>query len=187
MPKTIDAEIVLPIATIKDKGLIYRGIYATEGMAWNFSPQSTEGFVQQGDYYVKQFNYRISDQTKVAYLINDVRYNYSRYEAKQGGVYFYYANNGTEIFAAQGQMGGNASLNIPVGLGIPESLYFGEEQHTVYDYPIMINGKAPYGSSEDDAVWTVYINPLDEFGNVVDEEIEVLYNQVWSEIKQMYN
>jgi hypothetical protein len=29
MPKTIDAEIVLPIATIKDKGLIYRGNCAT--------------------------------------------------------------------------------------------------------------------------------------------------------------
>lgn len=57
----------------------------------------------------------------------------------------------------------------------------------VTDTPIMINGKAPYGSSEDDAVWTVYINPLDEFGNVVEEEIEVLYNQIWSEIKQMYN
>jgi hypothetical protein len=52
---------------------------------------------------------------------------------------------------------------------------------------LMINGKAPYGSSEDDAVWTVYINPLDEFGNVVEEEIEVLENQIWSEIKQMYN
>ena len=52
---------------------------------------------------------------------------------------------------------------------------------------LMINGKAPYGSSEDDAVWTVYINPLDEFGNVVEEEIEVLYNQIWSEIKNMYN
>lgn len=52
---------------------------------------------------------------------------------------------------------------------------------------LMINGKAPFGSLEDDAVWTVYINPLDEFGNVVEEEIEVLYNQIWSEIKQMYN
>ena len=52
---------------------------------------------------------------------------------------------------------------------------------------LMINGKAPYGSSEDEAVWTVYINPLDEFGNVVEEEIEVLENQIWSEIKQMYN
>lgn len=52
---------------------------------------------------------------------------------------------------------------------------------------LMINGKAPYGSSEDDAVWTVYINPLDEFGNVVEEEIEVLENQIWSEIKNMYN
>ena len=52
---------------------------------------------------------------------------------------------------------------------------------------LMINGKAPYGSSEDDAVWTVYINPLDEYGNVVDEEVEVLYNQIWSEIKNMYN
>ena len=52
---------------------------------------------------------------------------------------------------------------------------------------LMINGKAPYGSSEDDAVWTVFINPLDEFGNVVEEEIEVLENQIWSEIKNMYN
>lgn len=52
---------------------------------------------------------------------------------------------------------------------------------------LMINGKAPYGSSEDDAVWTVYINPLDEYGNVVEEEIEVLYNQIWSEIKNVYN
>ena len=52
---------------------------------------------------------------------------------------------------------------------------------------MMINGKAPYGSSEDDAVWTVYKNPIDEFGNVVEEEIEVLENQVWSEIEQMYN
>ena len=52
---------------------------------------------------------------------------------------------------------------------------------------LMINGKAPYGSSEDDAVWTVYINPLDEYGNVVEEEIEVLENQIWSEIKQIYN
>lgn len=52
---------------------------------------------------------------------------------------------------------------------------------------LMINGKAPYGSSEEDAVWTVYINPLDEFGNVVEEEIEVLENQIWSEIKNMYN
>lgn len=52
---------------------------------------------------------------------------------------------------------------------------------------LMINGKAPYGSSEDDAVWTVFINPLDEYGNVVEEEIEVLYNQIWSEIKNMYN
>ena len=52
---------------------------------------------------------------------------------------------------------------------------------------LMINGKAHFGSSEDDAVWTVYLNPLDEYGNVVEEEIEVLYNQIWSEIKQMYN
>ena len=52
---------------------------------------------------------------------------------------------------------------------------------------LMINGKAPFGSSEDDAVWTVYVNPLDEFGNVVEEEIEVLENQIWSEIKNMYN
>ena len=52
---------------------------------------------------------------------------------------------------------------------------------------LMINGKAPFGSSEDDAVWTVYINPLDEFGNVVEEEIEVLENQIWSEIKNMYS
>ena len=52
---------------------------------------------------------------------------------------------------------------------------------------LMINGKAPYGSSENDAVWTVYVNPLDEFGNVVEEEIELLYNQIWSEIKNMYN
>ena len=52
---------------------------------------------------------------------------------------------------------------------------------------LMIDGTAPYGSSEDDAVWTVYINPLDEYGNVVEEEIEVLENQIWSEIKNMYN
>lgn len=58
---------------------------------------------------------------------------------------------------------------------------------TVDSQEYMVNGKAPYGSSEDDAVWTVYINPLDEYGNVVDEEIEVLYNQIWSEIKNMYN
>lgn len=187
MPKTIDAEILLPIATIKDKGLIYRGVYATEGLAWHFFPQSTTGFTQEGDYYRKQYDYRITDQTKVSYKVNGIRYNYSRYEAMHGGVYFYYASDGTEIFAAQGQIGGNVSLNIPVELGIPESLYYGEEQHTVYDYPMMINGKAPFGSSEDDAVWTVYINPIDEFGNVVEEEIEVLENQIWSEIEQMYN
>lgn len=176
----VEAEFVMPTQIIVDKGYIYRGITSTEGPAWHFFPQSTAGFTQEGDYYKKQFDYRITDQTKVAYKVNDVRYDYSRYEANQWGIYFYYANNGTEIFAAQGQVGGNVSLRIPVELGIPESLYYGEEQHTVYDYPIMINGKAPYGSSEDDAVWKVYFNEVDYKGTVVSTTIQE--DVKWSEI-----
>ena len=185
MPKTIDAEILLPIATIKDKGLIYRGIYATEGIAWHFFPHSTDGFTQQGDYYVKQFDYRISDPTKTAYRIDDVVYNYIHYETKQGGVYFYYENNGNEVFAAQGQMGGNISLNIPVGMGIPQSLYYGESQHTVFDNPLMINGTAPYGSSEDDYVWKVVYNTVSEIGEVIGSDTQE--NQSWTEVKQQFN
>ena len=95
-------------------------------------------------------------------------------------MYFYYENNGNEVFAAQGQMGGNVSLHIPVKLGMPESLYYGEEQHTVYDYPMMINGKAPYGSSEDEAVWKVYFNEVNYQGTVVSTTIQE--NVKWSDI-----
>ena len=176
----VEAEFVMPTQIIIDKGYIYRGITSTEGIAWHFFPHSTDGFLQQGDYYVKHFDYRISDPTKTAYMINDVIYNYSHYETKQGGVYFYYENNGNEVFAAQGQMGGNVSLHILVELGIPESLYYGDAQHTVYDYPMMINGKAPYGSSEDEAVWKVYYNEVDYKGTVVSTTIQE--NVKWSDI-----
>ena len=176
----VEAEFVMPTQIIIDKGYIYRGITSTEGIAWHFFPHSTDGFLQQDDYYVKQFDYRISDPTKTAYMIDDVIYNYSHYVSKLGGVYFYYENNGNEVFAAQGQMGGNISLHIPVELGIPESLYYGDAQHTVYDYPMMINGKAPYGSSEDDAVWKVYYNEVDYQGTVVSTTIQE--NVKWSDI-----
>ena len=177
-PITATVEVEVPLIVVKDKGFIYRGIYVTEGMAWHFFPQSTEGFTQQGDYYVKHFDYRISDPTKTAYRIDDVVYNYSHYEAKQGGVYFYYENNGNEVFAAQGQMGGNIGLNIPVGMGIPQSLYYGESQHTVFDNPLMINAKAPYGSLETDAVWTVSTSTLSPIGEVISTTIAE--NQIWS-------
>ena len=50
---------------------------------------------------------------------------------------------------------------------------------------MMINGKAPYGSSEDDAVWKVYFNEVDYQGTVVSTTIQE--NVKWSEIEQMYN
>ena len=45
---------------------------------------------------------------------------------------------------------------------------------------MMINGKAPYGSSEDDAVWKVYFNEVDYKGTVVSTTIQE--NVKWSEI-----
>ena len=50
---------------------------------------------------------------------------------------------------------------------------------------MMINGKAPYSSSEDDAVWKVYFNEVDYQGTVVSTTIQE--NVKWSEIEQMYN
>ena len=46
MPRIIDAEIILPIATIKDKGLIY-GIYATEDQVNGVKNCATVSTVQK--------------------------------------------------------------------------------------------------------------------------------------------
>ena len=178
----VDFDIVLPLLSIKDKGSIYRGIYITYSVEYS---TVTPDFFEQGDNYRMIMDYRVSNPDVYVYKINDVAYSYDRTESSMGGVYFYYKHDESEIYVAQGQMGGNANINVPLSYGIPTSLSIGIV--TQLENSLMINAKAPYGSSEDDAVWTVYINPLDEFGNVVEEEIEVLENQIWSEIKNMYN
>lgn len=45
---------------------------------------------------------------------------------------------------------------------------------------MMINGKAPYGSREEDAVWKVYYNEVNHQGTVVSTTIQE--NVTWREI-----
>lgn len=45
---------------------------------------------------------------------------------------------------------------------------------------MMINGKAPYGSSEDEAVWKIYYNEVNYQGTVVSTTIQE--DVKWSEI-----
>lgn len=56
---------------------------------------------------------------------------------------------------------------------------------TANEGTLMIDGTAPYGSSEDDYVWKVVYNTVSEVGDVIDSSTQE--NQSWTEIKQNFN
>lgn len=175
---------VIPVVAMRDRGLIYRGFVTTESVEEvDYEPD----FEQNGDFYTMELGNQMPAQTRI--ILDGTEFVFDRYSAQYGGVTFYYSSDGTEIHVGMATLVPNptATLSVPVSFGTPESVVVPEKSPLPDGESLMINGKAPYGSSEDDAVWTVFINPLDEYGNVVEEEIEVLENQIWSEIKNMYN
>ena len=93
-----------------------------------------------------------------------------------GEVYFYYKHNEDEIQVAQGQMGGTANIIVPTSLGEPTSLSVGIIDKL--ENPLMINAKAPYGSLETEAVWTVSTSTLSQIGDITSTTIAE--NQIWS-------
>ena len=169
----VDTDIVLPLLSLINKGLIYRGRYITTQI--DYSIISPDFFIQ-GNYYRMIMDYRISDPNSYVYTINNIVYTYDRVEASMGGIYFYYKHNEDEIFVSQGQMGGTADINVPTSLGEPTSLSVGIIDEL--ENPMMINAKAPYGSLETEAVWTVSTSTLSPIGEVISTTIAE--NQIWS-------
>lgn len=179
------AELEEELSLLEDRNMIIRGKVATILRTVTYTQVDTSDFVTVGDLQRKQLDFRLTgDPELTSWTLNGVEYQFDRAEGQQYGVIFYYKSESGEFFTGQGLGSGNLVINIPVSLGVPESLEYGEMQESEMGHTVVIDGRARIGTSEDTPAWRIWVNHTDSLGHIF--QTDFYDNQSWSEFIERY-